>query len=134
MLGERRIAQTQRARRVVETAGAPCYYLPADDCERSLLVRSPRWSVCEWKGVAWTYDVVIGERRLSGAAWSYPDPLDDLSCGFARIGGAFAFYATHLTCMLDAERVTPQPGGYYGGWVTAALTGPIKGVPGSEHW
>jgi len=85
--GARVIASTDRAERVLETAGAPCYYLPPDDCDRTLLVRSPRWSVCEWKGVAWSYDVVTPERTLRGAAWSYPDPLDDLGCGFARIAG-----------------------------------------------
>jgi len=39
-----------------------------------------------------------------------------------------------LACTIDGERVAPQPGGFYGGWVTAALTGPIKGVPGSNGW
>jgi uncharacterized protein (DUF427 family) len=133
-LGDRIIADTQRAERVLETAGAPCYYLSPDDCDLTTLARTARWSVCEWKGVAWSYDVIAGDRRLSGAAWCYPDPLDDLGCGFARIAGWFAFYATDLTCTIDGERVAPQPGGFYGGWVTANLTGPIKGVAGSSGW
>jgi uncharacterized protein (DUF427 family) len=133
-LGDRIIADSHRAERVLETAGAPCYYVHPDDCDTSALERSERWSVCEWKGVAWSYDVVGGERRLRAAAWSYPDPLDDLGCGFVRIAGWFAFYATTLTCTLDGERVAPQPGGFYGGWVPANLTGPIKGEPGSEGW
>jgi uncharacterized protein (DUF427 family) len=132
--GDRLIGDSQRAVRVLETAGAPCYYLPAEDCDRQALVRTARWSICEWKGVAWSYDVVTGDVRLTGAAWSYPDPLDDLGCGFARIAGAFAFYASDLACTIDGERVTPQPGGFYGGWVRANLTGPIKGVPGSSGW
>jgi hypothetical protein len=37
-------------------------------------------------------------------------------------------------CYVGEERVTPQPGLYYGGWVTAELVGPFKGVPGSEAW
>ena len=32
------------------------------------------------------------------------------------------------------ERGTPQPGGYYSGWVTSKLRGPIKGLPGTESW
>ncbi len=132
--GDRVIAASGRAERVLETAGAPCYYLPPDDCDLTALARTPNWSVCEWKGVAWSYDVLAGGDRLTGAAWCYPDPLDDLGCGFARIAGWFAFYATRLTCTIGSERVTPQPGGFYGGWVTAALTGPIKGSPGSEGW
>jgi len=133
-LDDRIIADTQRAERVCETAGAPCYYIAPGDCDLAALARTARWSVCEWKGVAWSYDVSSGDRRLPGAAWSYPDPLDDLGCGFARIAGWFAFYATDLTCTIDGVRVAPQPGGFYGGWVTPDLTGPIKGVAGSSGW
>jgi uncharacterized protein (DUF427 family) len=132
--GERVIASTTRAVRVCETAGAPCYYLPAEDVDRAVLVATGRWSVCEWKGVAFSYDVVVAGRTFASAAWSYPDPLDDLGCGFGRIAGRFAFYASELRCTLDGERVRPQPGGFYGGWVTARLTGPIKGIPGSNGW
>jgi uncharacterized protein (DUF427 family) len=132
--GSRVIADSRRGERVCETAGAPCYYVPPDDCDQTALARTEHWSVCEWKGVAWAYDVVDGARRLGRAAWSYPDPLDDLGCGFERIAGSFAFYATNLECTLDGERVTAQPGGFYGGWVTSNLTGPIKGVPGSSGW
>jgi uncharacterized protein (DUF427 family) len=133
-LDTRTIASTRRAERVCETAGAPCYYLPPEDVDRSVLVANGRWSVCEWKGVAYAYDIVTDTATLRGAAWSYHDPLDDLGCGFARIAGWFAFYASSLVCAIDGERVTPQPGGFYGGWVTSRLTGPIKGVPGSEGW
>jgi hypothetical protein len=37
-------------------------------------------------------------------------------------------------CRVDGEVVEPQPGGFYGGWITANLTGPFKGVPGSMGW
>jgi uncharacterized protein (DUF427 family) len=133
-LGDRIVADTRRGERVCETAGAPCYYVPPDDCAREMLRRTERWSVCEWKGVAWGYDVSDGAHAVRAAAWTYPDPLDDLGCGFARIAGWFAFYANVLTCTIDGERVTAQPGGFYGGWVTSNLTGPIKGIPGSSAW
>ncbi len=133
-LGTRIIADSHLARRVVETAGAPCYYLSPDDCNTAVLSRTAQWSICEWKGVAWSYDVAADGTTLRGAAWSYPDPLDDLGCGFATIAGWFAFYASDLICTIGGERVTPQPGGFYGGWVTANLTGPIKGEPGSSGW
>lgn len=128
------VADTRNAVRVVETAGAPCYYLPREDCLLDALQPTGSWSVCEWKGVAYGYDVIAGATRVRAGAWTYPDPLDDLGCGFARIAGRFAFYATELTCTIDGERVRPQPGGFYGGWVTARLRGPIKGVPGSSGW
>ena len=31
-------------------------------------------------------------------------------------------------------RVIPQPGNFYGGWVTPNLDGQIKGAPGTQHW
>ena len=33
-----------------------------------------------------------------------------------------------------AAPVTPQPGGFYGGWITSELVGPFKGERGSEGW
>ena len=35
---------------------------------------------------------------------------------------------------LDGEVVRPQPGGFYGGWVTDEVVGPFKGGPGSWGW
>ena len=54
---------------------------------------------------------------------------------FEEIAGYFAFYAQAVDhCFVGEEEVIPQPGRYYGGWITANLTGPFKGVPGSEAW
>ena len=30
--------------------------------------------------------------------------------------------------------LSPQPGGFYGGWVTPEVVGPFKGEPGTEGW
>ncbi len=128
------IADSTRALRIVETAGAPCYYVPPEDCENGALRQTDAWTICEWKGLAYACDVVANGRRIGNGAWSYPEPLTDLGMGYERIAGFFAFYASKLDCYLDEERVAPQPGGYYGGWVTRDLTGPIKGEPGSGNW
>ena len=37
-------------------------------------------------------------------------------------------------CYVDGERVKPQPGGFYGGWITNDIVGPFKGEPGTEGW
>ena len=37
-------------------------------------------------------------------------------------------------CLVDGEIVTPQPGGFYGSWVTADIIGPFKGGPGTMGW
>jgi len=129
------IARSSRALRVVETAGAPCYYVPPADCVLGALQKTARWTICEWKGVAYSYDVAAGKASVRDGAWSYPEPLVDLGMGYERIAGYFAFYAAKMDgCYVGDERVAPQPGGYYGGWVTSQLTGPIKGLPGTENW
>ena len=37
-------------------------------------------------------------------------------------------------CFVGDEQVTPQPGGFYGGWITSDLVGPFKGPPGTAFW
>jgi uncharacterized protein (DUF427 family) len=129
------VADSMRAVRVLETAGAPCYYLPPGDCLPGALERTSNWTICEWKGIAFSYDVTAGGSTARGGAWSYPEPLTDLGMGYERIAGFFGFYAGKMdACYLGDEVVKPQPGGYYGGWVASNLTGPIKGEPGSGNW
>ncbi len=109
--------------------------MPPEDCELAALRKTQRWTICEWKGLAYSYDIVAGEKTVREGAWSYPEPLTDLGMGYESIAGYFAFYAAKMDgCYIGDERVVPQPGGYYGGWVTAGLAGPIKGAPGSEEW
>lgn len=124
------VAHTERAIRVLETGGAPTYYLPPTDVDTRCLRPEPRTSVCEWKGRARYYAVQVGGTSVSNVAWCYLQPFE----AFAAITGYFAFYPGELVCYLGQERVRPQPGGYYGGWVTSDLAGPIKGEPGTEGW
>ena len=129
-LGGVLIADTSTASRVLETAGAPVVYLPPEEIAPGSLERVSGSSFCEWKGTATYYDVVADGRRASRAAWAYLDPTGP----FAAIAGHVSFYPALVECRLDDEVVLPQPGGFYGGWVTAEITGPIKGEPGSGGW
>ena len=125
------IARTRRAFRVLETSHPPTYYLPPDDVRADLLVVSARRSFCEWKGAAGYFDVVVEGRRAADAAWSYPSPAP----GFEDIAGHLAFYAPLMDrCLVAEEVVRPQPGGFYGGWVTSDIVGPFKGEAGTEFW
>ncbi|CAN5252411.1 hypothetical protein BH23GEM4_BH23GEM4_18840 [soil metagenome] len=73
----------------------------------------------------------VGDRRAENAAWSYPDP----NPGYERIAAYFAFFPGKMdACWVGGERVTPQPGDFYGGWITPEVVGPFKGEPGSEGW
>ncbi len=131
MLGGAVIADTKRPARVLETSHPPVYYVPAEDVAADALIRLPRTSFCEWKGTAVYFDVRGGERIASSAAWSYPSPTE----AFAELRDHVAFYAGPMDlCTIDGERVIPQPGGFYGGWITKDLVGPFKGEPGSMGW
>ena len=125
------VASSDRAIRVCETAGAPTIYVPEEDIAPGVLRRSAgRGSYCEWKGAASYFDVVTGEREIPSAVWTYEDP----SPGFEQIAGHYSFYPALVECRLAGELVRPQPGGFYGGWITDEITGPVKGEPGSEGW
>jgi hypothetical protein len=74
---------------------------------------------------------VAGDRVASRAAWTYPHPTP----GFEAIAGAVAVMAAQMDrCTVNGEQVEPQPGGFYGGWITSWVVGPFKGVPGSMGW
>ncbi len=125
------IASSRRALRVCETAGAPVVYVPADDITPEVLrPAAGRGSFCEWKGAASYFDVVAGGEVIAHAVWTYPQP----SPGFEALAGHYSFYPGLVECRLADEAVRPQPGGFYGGWITDEITGPIKGEPGSEGW
>jgi uncharacterized protein (DUF427 family) len=131
VLGRETIADTTRGYRVLETSHPPNYYFPPDDIAPGALERTTGGSFCEFKGRAHYFTVHNGERAEPDAAWGY----DRLSPGFARIAGHVAFYAGRMdACFVDGEQVTPQPGGFYGGWITSAVVGPFKGGPGSRGW
>jgi uncharacterized protein (DUF427 family) len=131
VLGGEVIASTTDGWRVLETSHPPTYYLPPESFRAGVLRPVAGSSVCEWKGVASYFDLVVGSRVAPRAAWAYPDPTTE----FRALAGAMAVMAGQVdACRVDGEEVTPQPGGFYGGWITSQVTGPFKGVPGSMGW
>ena len=88
-------------------------------------------SFCEWKGPARYFNVVGGGTVQAKAAWSYPHPV----ARFAPIADYLAFYCHKMDeCLVDGIPASPQPGQFYGGWVSPWTVGPIKGAPGTTHW
>lgn len=131
VVGDYDIADTGRAIRVLETSHPPVYYLPPQDVRMECLLEAGRTSFCEWKGTADYFTIVVGDRKIDRAAWSYPSPTN----AFRAIAGYIAFYAGLVdACYVNGERARPQPGGFYGGWVTSSVVGPFKGEPGSTSW
>lgn len=129
-LGSVVVASTSDAVRVLETSHPPTYYLPLSAFAPGVLVPAEGSSVCEFKGVASYVSVHAGDRVLPRVGWRYPTPLP----GFEVLADRVALYATELTCTVDGERVQPQPGGFYGGWITSRVVGPFKGTPGTRGW
>jgi uncharacterized protein (DUF427 family) len=124
------VARSVRAIRALETAHPPSFYIPLADIAPGVLELAEGSSLCEWKGPARYWSLVDGERRLAKVAWSYPHPLP----GSELLRDAVAFYCHELDCRVGGAPVSPQPGGFYGGWITPDVAGPFKGEPGSEGW
>lgn len=129
-LGGTVVADTTQAIRVLETHHAPTYYLPPSEIG-AILIPASGGSFCEWKGAARYFDVRAGDVTAPRAAWTYEKP----TARFAEIAGYIAFYAALMDEIWVGDlKVIPQPGNFYGGWVTPNLEGQIKGAPGTEHW
>ncbi|WP_309603186.1 DUF427 domain-containing protein [Sphingomonas sp.] len=125
------IADTKASVRTVETSHPPSYYIPPEAIAPGVLRRAGGGSFCEWKGSAVYWDVVICDVVLPRVGWSYPEP----SRAFALLRDHVAFYAAPFDrCLVNGETVVPQPGSFYGGWITSDLAGPFKGIPGSMGW
>jgi uncharacterized protein (DUF427 family) len=125
------IAETRNSKRVLETSHPPVYYLPRSDVRVDLLRQCPGTSWCEWKGRAGFYSVHVGDRIAERAAWYYPEPADR----FALIKDHIAFFCRPMdACYVDGEKAEPQPGEFYGGWITRNIIGPFKGAPGTMLW
>ncbi len=125
------VADTTQSLRVLETSHPPTYYLPRDAFADGVLRPADGASWCEWKGQAAYFDLVVGDEVLPAVAWTYPRP----SKGFEQLVDHVALYPGRVDrCTVDDVVVEPQPGSFYGGWITSRVTGPFKGVPGSSGW
>ncbi len=126
-----KIVDTREAWRVLETSHPPNYYIPREAFAPGVLGESPKRSFCEWKGVASYVDLRVGEAVAPAVGWTYPQPTP----AFAKIRDHVALYPGPMdACLVDGEQVTPQPGRFYGGWITSDVVGPFKGGPGSDFW
>lgn len=126
------LADTTQSLRVLETSHPPTYYLPRSAFADGVLREAQKGaSWCEWKGAADYFDLVVGDEVLPSIAWAYPTP----SAGFEALLDHVALYPGRVDrCTVDGERVEPQPGSFYGGWITSRVVGPFKGAPGTQGW
>lgn len=125
------VVDSDQCWRVLETSHPPVFHVPRDQVLDGALHRAAGSSYCEFKGTASYWDLQVGDARVREAAWSYENP----SPGYEHLTGAVAFYPGRVDeCTVDGERVRPQEGNFYGGWITDDITGPFKGAPGTMGW
>lgn len=125
------IADSFRSKRILETSHPPVYYIPPEDVKTKYLKKAPGLSLCEWKGRAAYYTLKVGNKTAEKVAWYYADPFP----AYADIRDHIAFYASPMDkCLVNDEVVQPQPGDFYGGWITKNIVGPFKGKPGTMLW
>jgi len=125
------VADTTRGKRVLETSHPPVYYVPPDDVRFEYMRVASGGSFCEWKGQARYFTIDVNGTSVERAAWSFPKP----TAAFIGIRDHVAFYC-HLmdACFVGDEQARPQPGSFYGGWVTDDIVGPFKGEAGTAGW
>lgn len=122
------IARSSHSLRLLETASPPTFYLPPQSVNHEALAPAPGNSMCEWKGPA-SY-VGLAETPQDPIGWCYPSAWDP----YADLAGWFSFYPGRIECRVGGEVVRPQPGHFYGGWITDDVVGPFKGDPGTSGW
>ncbi|MCJ1250252.1 hypothetical protein MMC30_007478 [Trapelia coarctata] len=138
------IADTKEAYWVLETTHPPTYYLPPSSIQVPL-TKTTHSSLCEWKGRATYWSLTKPSSPSSPSTtstsnpkptvvqnriWSYASPTKS----FTPIKDYLSFYAGPWDCYVDGELVQPQPGDFYGGWVTSEIVGEVKGGPGTWGW
>ena len=127
----RTIVDSVRCLRVLETSHPPVFYVPPDDIAGGVLEPGEGRSLCEFKGVAGYWDLVVGGTRVPRVGWSYENPVP----AYAELKGFVAFYPSRVDeCRVGDERVQAQEGDFYGGWITPGITGPFKGGPETMGW
>lgn len=125
------IADTIRAKRILETSHPPVYYIPRGDVDMNFLEQESGGSYCEWKGQANYFSVTSENHSSAKAAWSYSSPNKK----YAKIKDHIAFYPHKMdACFVDGEEVRAQEGSFYGGWITDDIVGPFKGGAGTVGW
>jgi uncharacterized protein (DUF427 family) len=125
------IADTHRAKRLLETSHPPVYYIPPEDVRMEYFTPTSHTTFCEWKGTASYYTIKVGNKTVVNGAWYYQQPTK----GYESIANYLAFYPSRVdACYIDGERVQAQEGDFYGGWITDEVIGPFKGGAGTFGW
>jgi len=86
------VAESARALRLEEKGYPPVFYLPRNDADMSLLVRTTHCTYCPYKGDCSYYSIPIGGSRSENAVWTYERPHEAV----ANIREHLAFYPSRV--------------------------------------
>jgi uncharacterized protein (DUF427 family) len=86
------VAESTRVLRLVENGYTPVYYLPRNDADMSLLVRTTHYTYCPYKGDCTYYSIPIGGPKSENAVWTYEKPHEAV----ASIREYLAFYSSRV--------------------------------------
>lgn len=82
------VADTKRALAMQEGGYPKVIYVPREDSDATLLVRTDHTSYCPYKGDASYFSIKVGDRVSENAIWTYEMPYDAV----APIRNYLAFY------------------------------------------
>jgi uncharacterized protein (DUF427 family) len=94
------VADTTRALILRESTYRPVFYIPREDADMSLFVRTDHATHCPYKGDASYYTLQVGDRVAGNAAWSYEDPYPAVSA----IARKLAFYPQRVDAIEEVAR------------------------------
>jgi uncharacterized protein (DUF427 family) len=96
-VGGRIVADTQRALTLFEQGHGPVQYIPIEDADRSLLLRTETQTYCPYKGDASYYSITAGGERSVDAVWVYESPYPAV----AEIKDHIAFYPDRVDAISE---------------------------------
>jgi uncharacterized protein (DUF427 family) len=121
------IADTTRAKRVLETSHPPVHSISLEEVRTEFLARAGDSSFCEWKVRVGHDSAEVEGKRSGNAAWFYaaPTPVfaairDDVALCPSRAGA----------CKVDGVR--SKAGDFYGRRIIEEIVGPLAGGPGTR--
>jgi uncharacterized protein (DUF427 family) len=86
------VAETTRALAMREGGYPIVLYVPREDADQSLLVRTPHATYCPYKGDASYFSIHVGDRISENAVWTYEAPYEAV----APIKSYLAFYPNRV--------------------------------------
>jgi uncharacterized protein (DUF427 family) len=100
-VADRVVADTRNALTLREASYPPVQYIPREDVDTTLLVRTDHATYCPYKGDCAYYSILLGGVRSINAVWTYESPYTAV----AAIRNYLAFYSDRV------EAIEERPGG-----------------------